>query len=42
MSLSAFSTLSVKHRKAIEREGESLLAWLRPDSPERAVIWRPT
>ncbi len=41
MSLSAFSTLSVKHRKAIEREGESLLAWLRPDSSERAVVWRP-
>ena len=41
MSLSAFNPLSVKHRKAIEREGESLLAWLRPDSPERAVFWRP-
>ncbi len=41
MSLSAFSTLSIKHRKAVEREAESLLAWLRPDSLERAVVWRP-
>lgn len=41
MSLSAFAPFSVKTRQAIEHEAESLLAWLRPDSPERAVAWRP-
>jgi hypothetical protein len=41
MSLSAFAPLSVKNRRAVEREGESLLAWLRPDSDNRALAWTP-
>ena len=40
MSLSPFSSLSVKHRKAVEAEAESLLAWLRPDSSRREVAWK--
>jgi hypothetical protein len=42
MTLTAFAPLSVKHRKAVEREGESLLAWLRPDSGPAEVLWKPT
>jgi hypothetical protein len=40
MSLNAFAPLSVKHRKAVEREGERLLAWLRPDSVNPEVVWK--
>jgi hypothetical protein len=41
MSLSPFASLSVKNRRAVEREGETLLAWLRPDSSKRAIAWKP-
>jgi hypothetical protein len=41
MSLSAFAPLSAKHRKAVESEGESLLAWLRPDSVNHELLWKP-
>jgi hypothetical protein len=41
MSLSAFTPLSVKNRSAVEREGDRLLAWLRPDSDKRDLVWKP-
>ena len=41
MSLTAFAPLSVRNRKAVEREAESLLAWLRPDSGTAEVVWKP-
>jgi hypothetical protein len=41
MSLTEFVPLSVKNRKAVEREAESLLAWLRPDSGPAEVAWKP-
>jgi hypothetical protein len=41
MSLVAFSPLSVKNRRAVEREAESLLMWLRPDAVQREVGWKP-
>jgi Winged helix DNA-binding domain len=41
MSLSPFAPLSVKNRKTLEREAESLLAWLRPDSGQRELKWNP-
>jgi Winged helix DNA-binding domain len=40
MSLSAFAPLSIKNRRAVEQEGESLLAWLRPDSGKRDLVWK--
>jgi hypothetical protein len=40
MSLAEFAPLSVKKRKAVEREAESLLAWLRPDSGKRELVWK--
>ena len=41
ISLMAFSPLSVKNRRAVEREAESLLMWLRPDAVQREVGWKP-
>jgi hypothetical protein len=41
ITLSAFAPLSVKNRKAVEREAESLLAWLRPDSDAPQLVWKP-
>jgi hypothetical protein len=41
ISLSAFAPLSVRNRRAVEREAESLLAWLRPDSGKRELTWKP-
>ena len=41
MSLSSFAALSVKNRRAVEREAESLLVWLRPDATQRNVTWKP-
>ncbi|HEV2029454.1 MAG TPA: winged helix DNA-binding domain-containing protein [Candidatus Dormibacteraeota bacterium] len=41
MTLAPFSALSVKHRRAVEREAESLLTWLRPDAVQREVSWKP-
>jgi len=41
MSLTPFVSLPVKNRKAVEREAELLLAWLRPDSSPREVVWKP-
>ena len=40
MSLNPFASLSVKNRRAVEREGESLLAWLRPDTGKRELTWK--
>jgi hypothetical protein len=41
MSLRSFAPLSVKNRRAVEREAESLLAWLRPDAGRRDITWMP-
>jgi Winged helix DNA-binding domain len=41
ITLQAFASLSVKHRRAVEREAESLLAWLRPDATGRELCWKP-
>jgi len=41
MNLTPFTSISVKHRRAVEREAESLLAWLRPDSAGGEVSWKP-
>ncbi len=41
MSLTPFGALSVKNRRAVEREAESLLAWLRPDATQNEVAWKP-
>ena len=41
MTLTSFSPLSVKSRRAVESEAESLLAWLRPDVAQREVSWKP-
>jgi hypothetical protein len=40
MSLAPFSALSIKNRRAVEREAESLLTWLRPDAVQREVSWK--
>jgi hypothetical protein len=40
MSLAEFAPLSVKNRKAVEREAESLLAWLRPDTVKPELVWK--
>ena len=41
MTLEPFTAISVKHRRAVEREAESLLAWLRPDATGGEVSWKP-
>ena len=41
LSLSSFAALSVKNRRAVEREAESLLTWLRTDAVQREVSWKP-
>ncbi len=41
MSLTPFGALSLKNRRAVEREAESLLAWLRPDATQNEVAWKP-
>jgi hypothetical protein len=41
MSLAPFGPLSVKNRRAVEREAESLLTWLRPDAVQRELSWKP-
>jgi Winged helix DNA-binding domain len=41
MSLRPFAPLSVKSRREVEREAESLLAWLRPDVARREITWMP-
>jgi hypothetical protein len=39
--IAPFAAISVKNRRAVEREAESLLAWLRPDATQRNVTWKP-
>jgi hypothetical protein len=41
ITLQAFTALSVKHRRAVEREAQSLLVWLRPDVTPGEVTWKP-
>jgi hypothetical protein len=41
MSLTPFGALTAKNRRAVEREADSLLAWLRPDAAQRGVSWKP-
>jgi hypothetical protein len=41
MKLEALTAISAKQRREIEREAESLLAWLRPDATRGEVSWKP-
>ena len=41
MTLTSFGSLSARHRRAVEREGEGLLDWLRPGTPSGGVAWKP-
>lgn len=41
MRLAPFAPISAKNRRAVEREGEALLAWLRPEAATREVVWKP-
>jgi hypothetical protein len=41
MKLQAFAAISAKQRRAVEREAQSLLSWLRPDSTGGEVTWQP-
>jgi hypothetical protein len=41
MSLTPFTTLSVKNRRAVEHEAANLLAWLRPGAAPAGVAWKP-
>jgi Winged helix DNA-binding domain len=41
ISLTPFVALSVKNRRAVEREAKSLLAWLRPGATPKDVAWKP-
>jgi Winged helix DNA-binding domain len=41
MSLTPFTSLSVKNRRAVEHEAASLLAWLRPGAARAGVAWKP-
>jgi hypothetical protein len=40
MNLTPFGALSIKHRRAVEREAESLLTWLRPEAGQREISWK--
>jgi hypothetical protein len=40
MTLQAFTTLSVRQRRAVEREAANLLSWLRPDVTAGEVGWK--
>lgn len=39
MTLTAFAPLAARDRKAVEREAEELLAWLRPEAGKRELRW---
>lgn len=39
MTLTALESISERDRGAVEREGERLLAWLRPDTDRRELRW---
>jgi hypothetical protein len=41
MTLTAFGPLPARVRRGVVREGEALLAWLRPDASTRSVLWAP-
>jgi hypothetical protein len=41
MTLTAFGRLPVRNRREVTREGEALLAWLRPDAASPEVRWAP-
>lgn len=42
MTLTAFDPIPAKARRAVEREAEELLEWLRPESPTRELRWSET
>ena len=39
MTLRPFAPISARDRKAVEREAEALLTWLRPEATKREVRW---
>ena len=41
MTLTDFGRLPARSRREVAREGEALLAWLRPDAERREVRWAP-
>jgi hypothetical protein len=41
LTLTAFERLPTRGRREVVREGEALLAWLRPDAAARTVRWTP-
>lgn len=41
MALAPLAPISARNRRAVEREGEALLAWLRPEAPASEVVWKP-
>ena len=42
MTLTPLAPIAARDRRAVEREAEELLAWLRPEAPRREVRWGPT
>jgi hypothetical protein len=42
MTLTPFVSLAIRHRRAVEREAEALLAWLRPGGDPGEVAWKQT
>ena len=40
MNLEPFVSISARERREVEREAESLLAWLRPDAANTEVSWK--
>jgi Winged helix DNA-binding domain len=41
MTLTPLAPIAIRTRSAVEREGEDLLAWLRPEAATREVRWAP-
>lgn len=40
MTLTPFTRLPARQKRAVEREGEALLAWLRPDTTKLQMAWK--
>ena len=40
ITLTPFTRLAARRKREVEREGEALLAWLRPDSTKLQTVWK--
>ncbi|MGA7910620.1 MAG: winged helix DNA-binding domain-containing protein [Candidatus Dormiibacterota bacterium] len=40
MTLTAFTSIPARSRRAVEREAEALLEWLRPDADKTQIAWK--